>query len=147
MTSAILERMGMAADVQAEPGADEIRILVTSQEDDALLIGRRGDTRSALQLIVNRIVGRRYGERPAVVVDVNDFWARRVQRLARDARELAARVVETGREATSEPLEPQERRVLHRTLADHPSVTTESIGEGSVKRVVVRPSGRGKTYV
>jgi spoIIIJ-associated protein len=38
-----------------------------------------------------------------------------------------------------DPMSPAERRIVHMTLADHPGVSTHSVGEGDSRRVVVSP--------
>ena len=56
----------------------------------------------------------------------------------KDMHRIAQRVADTGRPITMEPMPPNERRIVHLALADHPRVTTESQGEGSGRQVVVQ---------
>jgi spoIIIJ-associated protein len=103
------------------------------------LIGRRGDTLAALQLITRLIVGREMSGRVHLVVDVDDFKARREQALRRLAQRLAEQAVRTGRTVMLEPMPPHERRYVHLALRDHPHVTTQSIGEGDRRKVTIIP--------
>lgn len=108
-------------------------------EDLGMLIGRRGETLAALQLITNIIVGKRLHKWVRVAVDVENYRVRREEAL----RGLALRMAERARlSRTAVPLEPMpanERRIIHMALADHPTVSTESFGEGEERHVVIAP--------
>ena len=109
-------------------------------EDSGLLIGRRGETLRALQFLVQFIVGKRLEYKANLMVDVQGYQERRYRALANLAQSVAQRVVNTGRSITLEPMPPNERRIVHLSLADHPHVTTESMGVGQGRQVVVLPN-------
>jgi spoIIIJ-associated protein len=106
-------------------------------EDSGLLIGRRGETLKALQFLVKFIVGQRLEARASLMLDVEGYQMRRYSALASLARRVAERVVSTGRSVTLEPMPPDERRVVHMAIAEHPRVTTESVGMGDGRQIVV----------
>ncbi|KPJ52984.1 MAG: hypothetical protein AMJ37_01975, partial [Dehalococcoidia bacterium DG_18] len=99
-------------------------------EDLGILIGRRGETLSSLQYLVNLIVGRRLKSGVGVVVDVAGYRQRRYESLRLLARRLADQVRATGRSVTLEPMPAGERRIIHLELRDDPYVITQSIGQG-----------------
>ena len=107
-------------------------------DDAGLLIGRRGETLKSFQFLIRYMVSQRLGAPANIQVDVEGYQERRYQALANMARRVAQRVADTGRPITMEPMPPNERRIVHLALADHPGVTTESQGEGSGRQVVVR---------
>ena len=107
-------------------------------DDSGLLIGRRGETLRALQFMVKFIAGRQLGERVNLMIDVEGYQQRRYDSLANLAQRVAQRVASNGRSITLEPMPPNERRIIHMTLSEHASVTTESIGAGNERQVVVR---------
>ena len=107
-------------------------------EDSGLLIGRRGETLRALQFLVKVLVGRRLEARANLMVDVEGYRERRYQSLTNLAQRVAQRVANSGHSITLEPMPPDERRIVHMALADHPNVTSESMGEGPGRQVVVR---------
>ena len=107
-------------------------------EDSGLLIGRRGETLRALQFLVKVLVGRRLEARANLMVDVEGYKERRYQSLTNLAQRVAQRVANSGHSITLEPMPPDERRIVHMALADHPNVTSESMGEGPGRQVVVR---------
>ena len=124
---------------QDEDEEDTIQIDLEG-EDSGLLIGRRGETLRALQFIVNLVVSRRATGR--VLLDVEGYRDRRYASLRSLATRVAERVASSGRSITLEPMAPNERRVVHMALANHPSVVTESAGMGDDRKVTILPKGR-----
>ena len=110
-------------------------------EDLGILIGRRGETLSSLQYLVNLIVGRRLKSGVGVVVDVAGYRQRRYESLRLLARRLADQVRATGRSVTLEPMPAGERRIIHLELRDDPYVITQSIGQGEARKVAILSKG------
>ncbi len=106
-------------------------------EDSGLLIGRKGETLRALQFLVNLVVNRDSTERVRVLMDVEQYRARREATLHEMALRVATRVVATGRSVSLEPMTAAERRVIHLALADHPQVSTQSSGFGDSRKVTI----------
>lgn len=138
----LLRQMGFDAAVETEIGADEwwVRIRVADEEDAFLLHGRRGETRAALQHLLQRILTPRAENGPSVLVDINQRWEQRLEDLRSEALDLARRASEEGRAFRTRPLPSEERRIVHRALADRADVRTHSEGEGREKRVVISPA-------
>jgi len=137
----LLGSMGLDAEVAATYDGEEITVALTSETDEELLTGRRGDTRISIQQILSRIVNPRRGPGAHLVVDVNGFLAgRRADLLAR-ARALAQEAVASGQEQLTEPLTSDDRRLVHRALTKDGGVTTESYGDGALKRIAIRVAG------
>ncbi len=140
--STLLGKMGVSADVYLrEPyyGDSEGPVFEIEGDDSGLLIGARGETLRALQFIVSFLVSRRMGERTNLMVDVEGYQQRRYDSVANLARRVAQRVAQSGRAIPLEPMPPDERRQVHRALADHANVVTESEGYGDSRKVVVHP--------
>ncbi len=114
-------------------------VLDIEGEDLGLLIGRRGDTLYSLQYMVNLILSRRMKARGTVGVDVEGYRRRREETLRGLAMRIAARVRQTRQSMTLEPMPPNERRIVHLTLADDPEVMTVSVGEGENRKVAITP--------
>ncbi len=113
-------------------------IIDLAGEDSGLLIGRRGQTLAALQFLVNLIVRKQFDD-VRVVLDVENYRQRRESSLRDMATKVAARVAQTNRSITLEPMPPADRRIIHTTLTDHPGVSTESTGEGEGRKVMIMP--------
>jgi spoIIIJ-associated protein len=115
-------------------------VLDVEAEDLGILIGRRGQTLASLQYLLNLIVSKEINRRVSFAIDVDGYKRRREEALVGLAKRMAARVRGTGRSVTLEPMPPNERRIVHITLADDPSVMTVSIGEGDARKVAITPS-------
>ncbi|MGH2952882.1 MAG: RNA-binding cell elongation regulator Jag/EloR [Solirubrobacterales bacterium] len=139
---AVLEEVVEALDLDAEVSVDEDleRILgAVEGEDLGLLIGRRGQTIDALQLLCYRAAFRGHAERKRVVVDAAGYRARRRELVERQADRAAERALETGREIELEPMSPTERKIVHDRLADRTGLETFSEGEEPTRCVIVAP--------
>jgi spoIIIJ-associated protein len=139
--------MGLDATVSArEPetagdGLGLIQVVLDVEGDDlGILIGRRGQTLQALQYVLNLMVSKQTTHRVSLGVDVDFYRRRREEALVGLAKRMAARVKGTGRSVTMEPMPPNERRIVHITLADDPNVMTVSIGEGDARKVAITPT-------
>ena len=110
-------------------------------ESDELgvLIGRRGDTLTALQYLINTIVSKGGNKPPAFGVDIEGYRRRREEMLVDLAREIAQEVRETGDVITLEPMPAHERRIVHIALREEHGVRTESVGSGDNRQVEVLP--------
>lgn len=142
VVSRLLVKMDVAANARLQsPGDDEIGPTVDIQGDDSgLLIGKRGETLQALQLLVNLMLAK--NERhPLVVLDVEGYKERRARALGTLASRVADRVTASGTSVTLEPMPASERRIVHMALSEHRGVFTESVGNGSMRRVTVIPNG------
>jgi len=141
----LLAYMDIEAEVQAargEPDGDVAPIELDVQGPDlGLLIGRKGETVAALQYIARLIIAKQVGHGVDLVVDVQGHKKRREEQLRRMARRVAEQAVERGRTMTLEPMAPNERRIIHLELRDHPEVMTESVGEGNQRKVTIVPRG------
>jgi spoIIIJ-associated protein len=144
---ALLECMGVEAAVacqsQPQPGggeaAAEVIALDVSGDDLGILIGRRGQTLSSLQYVVRLIVAHQTQAHVPIVIDVEGYKQRRYEALQALAHRMAEQVKSRGRPFTLEPMLAYERRIVHLALADDPEVTTESVGEGESRKVVILP--------
>jgi len=132
-----------AVETQVQPAVGEGEIAAPIAfdirgDDLGILIGRRGQTLSCLQFMVRLIVGHQTKTWVPITVDVEGYRLRRSEKLMALAGRLAEQVRTRRSPFTLEPMLAYERRIIHLALADHPDVTTESIGEGEARRVVIR---------
>ena len=112
-------------------------VLDVEGEDLGLLIGRRGTTLTSLQYLVNLMVSQRYRQNAPFAVDVEGYRRRREEALRSLAFRMADRVRSSGKRVTLEPMPPNERRIIHMTLAKDPTVATASVGEGDARKVAI----------
>jgi spoIIIJ-associated protein len=137
--------MGFEAEVIAsweEPDADNDEpylLLDLHGRDLGALIGRRGETLANLQYLLRLMVNQRLHQWKNIVVDVEQYRQHRAEHLAQLALRSADQVSQSGRPLSLEPMPPNERRIIHLTLRDHPNVFTESSGEGERRKIQILP--------
>jgi spoIIIJ-associated protein len=142
----VLAAMGMDCTVDLlendeEDPPEDIRLEVEGQ-DAGRVIGKKGQTLTALQFLANRVVNRPGRRRRHVIIDAEGYRARREDTLSSMARRLGKQAVDEGKIITFEPMNPQDRRVVHLALAKFPGVVTKSDGEGEARRVQIIPVRR-----
>ena len=132
----IFERTGLALRVDIKRRVTG-PVLDIEGADSALLQTQTGELLEALQHLVNQIFGRHLPSGERLVCDVGGFRATREAELQAMANLAAKRVRDTGVSFTFEPMSANERRIIHLTLADSEDLYTESIGEGSERKLKI----------
>jgi spoIIIJ-associated protein len=102
-----------------------------------MLIGKHGQTLDALQYLTNIVANKDSSRRIKVVLDVENYRKRREETLTRLALRLADRVKHRREKVVLEPMNPQERKVIHMTLQNDGRIITYSEGEEPFRRVVI----------
>jgi len=140
----ILNAMGISAtvDIELSPDINTPVALNIEGDDLGVLIGRRGQALSSLQYLVRLIVAEKLKKWVSVNVDVDWYKKRHYEALKKLALRLAEQVAKRRRPVTMEPMPPDERRIIHITLANHSDVNTQSTGEGDGRCVVIQPGKR-----
>ena len=133
----ILRYMSIRASVQVRSTNPLTLNIQGINENLGLLIGRRGETLAALQLLVGLIFGHRTKRRIRIVIDAENYRERREANLRSLALRVAQQVRNYRRSIALEAMPPHERRIVHIALSDSKDISTESIGEGEERRVVI----------
>ena len=125
--------------VQARQRNDHVAAEVLGG-DSGRIIGREGRTLQAVEFLANTVLAK---EAPnsglRVSVDAAGYRRRHEERLMETAERAASRVRKHGQDSELEPMNAADRRIIHIALREDPFVTTESVGEGHDRRVVVKP--------
>ena len=142
----ILRLMGVAAEVVVKPGTGPSEFVLDIRGDStALLIGRRGQTLEALQHILSRIVAEKLGpDDPQPIVDAEDYRGKRVRSLEDMALRMGEKAKRSRKTQELDALSARDRRVVHLALKDDPWLTTESVGSGAFRRLLIIPEGDRK---
>ena len=138
----IVERIVGDLDLDAEVEVTESDSTITARiqgEDLGLLIGRRGQTIDAIQLICYRAAFRGVDDRKRVEVDAAGYRERQRELLERQADQAADRALKRGRPMDLEAMTAQERRIVHDRLKDRAGIETYSEGDEPDRFVVVAP--------
>jgi spoIIIJ-associated protein len=140
----ILRYINMPATVQVRSTNPLTLNISGIHENLGLLIGRRGETLAALQLLVSLIVGHRTKHRMRIILDAENYRQRREENLRSLALRVAQQVRNYRRSIALEAMPPHERRIVHIALAESKDISTESIGEGDARRVVISLKRTGR---
>ncbi len=142
----LLEAMGISAEVKVHDPTPAMASTETDAfvvdilgNDLGFLIGRRGETLSALQFLTRLMVNQRTRQWANIVLDIGGWKVRRERHLRDLAHRMAERAIREGRPVALEPMPAYERRIIHLSLRDHHAVTTMSIGDGEARKVTIRP--------
>ncbi len=151
-TRGLLDRMGFPATVTANFREEGRLGLDIESDGSGILIGKQGKTLEALQFVVNLAAGRLGDDPTRIVLDTQDYRARRERSLIRMANQVAEQVRRGRDSQLLEPLNPFERRLIHTNLARYGDIETISEGDGLYKRIRViwrgerDRAGRGADY-
>ena len=138
----LLERMGFSFEIDVEKGLEEGKediIYNIRTEESNFLIGQYGMNLQALQHIARILVRKKTEERVNFVLDVNSYKKNKNVSIAALAKSSAEQAVQEKKPIILRPMSPYERRLVHMELSKNPEITTESIGEGEERKVVIKP--------
>ncbi len=139
--SGLVTRIGLTGAVHVAFREENKLGLDIETEDSGLLIGKRGSTLEALQLITNIVAGRFAPGNRRVIIDTKDYRNRREKSLIRNAKAVADQVRRTGESRLLEAMNPFERRLVHTALSGSRDIETSSEGEGLYKRIRIQYRG------
>ncbi len=127
--------MGLTLDVDVKDTPDAIRVEISGEGGEALL-RRRAEALDALQLIVNTAFRRQVDDDRSFVVDCLDYRKAKDEELRQMARFMMEKAKMSGPQEMG-PLNPYARRLVHLTVAEDPTLSSESIGDAHMKTVII----------
>jgi len=116
---------------------DELVFVEITGKDTGTIIGKRGSTLDAVQCLASYVVNKDSDKYIRVILDAENYRAKREKTLVNLANRLAGKVERSGRPTTLEPMNPYERKVIHCTLQNHPNVKTRSEGKDPYRKVII----------
>lgn len=132
----VFDTSGLELSVVLEPVSDGVSLNLDGR-DAELLLTEGGEALEAIQHVMNQAFGRKLARGERIVCDVRGFRATREAELRAMALHAAVQVRASGQAFTFGPMNANERRILHLTLADSEDLQTESIGEAKERRLKV----------
>lgn len=109
-----------------------------NSEQNAILIGKEGRTLNAIQIVLRQSLHNLINTSLKIVVDVGNYKEKKLKKLEHEIKSLAKEVSATGMEIALDPMNSYERRFVHSIVADIEGVTTESIGEGKERHIIIK---------
>ena len=128
--------MGLTVQIEKMMTADKITYQIHGEEL-GILIGKHGQTLDAIQYLTNLVANKESAGRCYIVVDVENYRARREETLVNLAKRLASKVKRNRQKIALEPMSAFERKIIHLTLQNDPHIVTDSEGEEPYRHIVV----------
>lgn len=134
----ILGFIGITPDVQIDEDADKTVQVSVDGENLNFLIGYRGESLDALQHILSLVLFRKAGESTHVNVDINGYRTQKTEKIEDITKNFIDRVRFMQKDVEMPPMNPSERRLVHTFVGKYADITSESVGEGPARRVVLK---------
>ncbi len=139
LVEGVLDELDLGGEVETKETDECIEVLVDGDDDYGLLIGKRGQTIDALQLLAYQAAFQGIRERKRVVLDAGGYRERRRELLIARADRAAEQALADNRPIQLDPMSAPERRVVHEHLKDRAQVETYSEGDEPRRCIVVAP--------
>jgi spoIIIJ-associated protein len=139
LVEGVLDELDLDGEVEVEEDDERIAATILGDEDYGLLIGKRGQTIDALQLLCYQAAFRGLRDRKRVVVDAAGYRERRRETLEGRADRAAEQALSGNHVVEMDPMSAQERRVVHERLKERAGVETYSEGDEPRRCVIVAP--------
>lgn len=136
----VFETMNLEVEIVTEIDEEGALAIELKGKHMGILIGKRGQTLDALQYLTNRVANKSQEGFVRVKLDTENYRKRREETLENLARNIASKVKRTRKAVSLEPMNPNERRIIHSALQSDRYVSTHSEGEEPYRRVVVTPN-------
>ena len=146
----VIKKLGVEAEIKGEYEDETVFLeIIGDSSEVGRIIGRRGDTLDALQYLTSLDVNKNEEEYIRVTVDTENYRKKREETLIKLAKRMASVVSKTRKSINLEPMNPNERRIIHSALQNYNNITTYSSGNEPNRYVVVATKRReyGSDYV
>lgn len=109
-------------------------------DNPKILIGERGQTLLEIQYMLRIVIRKKVQSDLSIELDINNYMEKKREILNEIAKDISDEVIFYKKEKALPPMNPYERRIIHLSLKDREGITTESVGQGSNRKVVIRPA-------
>ena len=146
----VMKSFGIDVQLNSSYEDESVRVeIVGDSEEVGKVIGRRGDTLDALQYLTSLVVNKGEENYIRVTIDTENYRGKREETLIKLAKRTAGIVARTRKSITLEPMNPNERRIIHSALQEYRNVTTYSTGKDPHRCIVITTKKKeyGDDYV
>ena len=134
----VMESFGINVEIKGTYEDESVKVeIVGDSEEVGKVIGRRGDTLDALQYLTSLVVNKGEENYIRVTIDTENYRGKREETLIKLAKRTAGIVARTRKSITLEPMNPNERRIIHSALQEYRNVTTYSTGKDPHRCIVI----------
>ena len=142
----LLKEMNIEAVVKSEVVNNNRLSISLEGKNMGVIIGKRGETLDAIQYIVNIVANKERTEYVKIMLDTENYRARREETLKKLAYKLSKKAQQSKKPIILEPMNPYDRRIIHSALQESKIVKTHSEGKEPFRRVVITPSYQNRSY-
>ncbi|MDO8424796.1 MAG: R3H domain-containing nucleic acid-binding protein [bacterium] len=133
------EKMTFEVEVEVFSQVEASLPIKIKTDEPQILIGQGGETLAEIQRLLRIILRKQLAEDFFPDIDINEYKEKKAEYLKELAKEVADDVSLTKKERELTPMSAYERRVVHMSLAERVDVVSESVGEGTERRIVIKP--------
>lgn len=133
----LLSKMGISfAKMKTRKEGKTLFITIEGIVETGFVIGKNGSMLETIQYFINRVFeSDNTFER--IYVDANGYRQRKENQFLDKFLPQFKKIKLNGKAITLEPMNPAERRIIHRHIEKQRGLKTLTIGEGEIKRIVV----------
>ena len=146
----IMDSFGINAELKGNYEDETVTVeIIGDSEEVGKVIGRRGDTLDALQYLTSLVVNKGEENYIRVTIDTENYRGKREETLIKLAKRMAGVVSRSRKSVTLEPMNPNERRIIHSALQEYRNITTYSTGKDPNRCIVITTKKKeyGEDYV
>ncbi len=134
----IMDNFGIETELKCTFEDETVGIeIVGDSEAVGKVIGRRGDTLDAIQYLTSLVVNKDEEDYIRVNIDTENYRGKREETLIKLAKRMAGVVSRSRKSVTLEPMNPNERRIIHSALQEYRNITTYSTGKDPNRCIVI----------
>ena len=133
----LVENMGIEVNIEISIREEQINLKMYSDKNN-ILIGKNGQTLTAMTTILKQMVFNEIGKYPYILLDVENYKEKKISNIERTAKRIAREVSKTKIDATMEDMNSYERRIVHNILTNYKHITTISEGEEPNRHVIIK---------
>ena len=136
----LLKKMIDKFEVEVKEEDGVYHVVIKTEDEAPTVIGRHGETIRAIQKILEVVLYKKFTEPVELLVNVNDYREKQIERLEGIAKDIAERVKSEKHETPIRSFSSYERKIIHEYIAkNYPDLTSYSVGEGRDRQLIVSP--------
>ena len=131
------DNINMPVEIIVTQNEDNSFKVVINAENNAILIGKNGQTLEALRTVTNSAANAQFKCRVYMNMDINGYKEEHNEKLKSTVEKIAKTVQKTHVSARLGDLTSEERKIVHQHLSTIPYIRTESEGDGPNRRLKI----------
>lgn len=138
----LLQKLGFEASIEVTAEDDLPHTFFCKmhvEQDQNFLIGQYGVNLAAVQHLIRAMLRKKSEERLNVIIDVNDYYFEKKVLLEKEAERAAEEALKNNISVALRPMLSYERKIVHSFFSENPKITTESVGSGEERKIMVSP--------